>query len=50
MSCKEKSYPIPSSDGVNIDRGSSVMIVRYADHPYAFSMACAACIETPSIH
>jgi Rieske Fe-S protein len=37
---KEKTYPIPSSDGVNIDRGSSVMIVRYASHVYAFSMAC----------
>jgi nitrite reductase/ring-hydroxylating ferredoxin subunit len=37
---KEKTYPIPSADGVNIDRGSSVMIVRYANHVYAFSMAC----------
>jgi len=37
---KEKGYPIPSSDSVNIDRSSAVMIVRYADHIYAFSMAC----------
>ena len=39
-SAKEKTYPIPSADGVNIDRSSSVMIVRYANHVYAFSMAC----------
>jgi Rieske Fe-S protein len=39
-SAKEKTYPIPASDGVNIDRGSSLMIVRYANHVYAFSMAC----------
>jgi Rieske Fe-S protein len=37
---KEKTYPIPATDGVNIDRGSSVMIVRYTGHVYAFSMAC----------
>ena len=37
---KEKMYPIPLGDGVNIDRGSSVMIVRYGSHVYAFSMAC----------
>lgn len=37
---KEKTYPIPASDGVNIDRGSSVIIVRYTGHVYAFSMAC----------
>jgi Rieske Fe-S protein len=39
-SAKEKAYPIPVSDGVNIDRGASVLIVRYANHVYAFSMAC----------
>ena len=37
---KEKTYPIPGADGVNIDRSSSVMIVRYSGHLYAFSMAC----------
>ena len=37
---KEKSYPVPAADGVNIDRSSSVMIVRYAGHLYAFSLAC----------
>ena len=37
---KEKSYPIPSADGVNIDRSSQVMLVRYSSRVYAFSMAC----------
>ena len=37
---KEKTYPIPATDGVNIDRGSSAMIVRYVNRVYAFSMAC----------
>ena len=37
---KEKTYSIPSADGVNIDRSGSVMVVRYAGHLYAFSMAC----------
>jgi nitrite reductase/ring-hydroxylating ferredoxin subunit len=36
----EKSYPIPAADGVNIDRGAGVIIVRYVNHVYAFSMAC----------
>lgn len=37
---KEKMYPVPASDGVNIDRGSSLILVRYANHVYAFSLAC----------
>jgi Rieske Fe-S protein len=37
---KEKMYPVPPADGVNVDRGSHVMIVRYANRVYAFSMAC----------
>src|SRR3954464_1940190 len=32
---KEKTYAIPPADGVNIDRSSAVMIVRYANHVYA---------------
>ena len=39
-SAKEKAYPIPAADGVNVDRGSQVMIVRYANRAYAFSMVC----------
>jgi len=37
---KEKTYTVPSADGVNIDRSSQVMLVRYANRVYAFSMAC----------
>ena len=37
---KEKTYPLPSADGVNIDRGTHVMVVRYMNRVYAFSMAC----------
>ena len=36
----EKSYPIPAADGVSIDRGARVILVRHANHVYAFSMAC----------
>ena len=39
-STKEKTYQIPSTDGVNVDRGAHVMLVRYANKMYAFSMAC----------
>ena len=37
---KEKTYPIPLSDVVNVDRGNSLMVVRYQNHVYAFSLAC----------
>lgn len=37
---KEKTYPIPTSDSVNIDRGNSLVVVRYQNHVYAFSLAC----------
>ena len=36
----EKSYPIPPADSVNIDRKAQVILVRYANHVYAFSLAC----------
>jgi Rieske Fe-S protein len=36
----EKVYPIPPADGVNIDRDTQVMLVRYQGNMYAFSMAC----------
>lgn len=37
---KEKTYPMPTSDSVNVDRGSSLVVVRYQNHVYAFSLAC----------
>jgi Rieske Fe-S protein len=39
-SAKEKTYPVPAADGVNVDRGAQVLLVRYANRVYAFSMAC----------
>ena len=37
---KEKTYPVPASDSVNVDRGNSLIVVRYQNHVYAFSLAC----------
>lgn len=36
----EKRYPIPATDGVEIDRDASVIIARTAGRLYAFSLAC----------
>lgn len=35
-----KAYPIPGSDGVVIDKAESVIIARFANRAYAFSLAC----------
>lgn len=35
-----KAYPIPSADGVSIDKKESVIIARYQGRAYAFSLAC----------
>jgi Rieske Fe-S protein len=39
-SARERTYAIPPADGVNVDRGSQLMLVRYANRVYAVSMAC----------
>lgn len=36
----ERTYPIPAADGVNVDHRSQVIIVRYGNKMYAFSLAC----------
>jgi nitrite reductase/ring-hydroxylating ferredoxin subunit len=36
----ERRYPVPSADGVTIDRKNQVIIVRYQQHLYAFNLAC----------
>lgn len=36
----DKVYPIPSADGVSIDRDAQVIIVRSSGHVYAFSLSC----------
>jgi Rieske Fe-S protein len=36
----ERRYAIPAADGVNIDRGAQVILVRYANNVYAMALAC----------
>jgi Rieske Fe-S protein len=36
----DKAYPLPPGDGVMIDKDESVIIARFADRAYAFSLAC----------
>lgn len=36
----DKAYPLPASDGVVVDKGESVIIARFDDRAYAFSLAC----------
>jgi Rieske Fe-S protein len=36
----ERGYPIPSADGAVIDREESVIITRWQNSAYAFSLAC----------
>lgn len=36
----ERRYPIPAADGVTIDRGAQVILVRLAGHMYAMSLVC----------
>ena len=36
----ERAYPIPSTDGVEIDREESVIVARVQNTAYAFSLAC----------
>ena len=35
-----KAYPIPAADGVSIDKGESVIVARFRDRVFAFSLAC----------
>ncbi len=36
----ERRYPLPAADGVTIDRDNDVIIARYQNHIYAFSLSC----------
>jgi nitrite reductase/ring-hydroxylating ferredoxin subunit len=36
----DKSYPLPAADGVLIDKDESVIIARFENKAYAFSLAC----------
>jgi Rieske Fe-S protein len=36
----DKAYPLPAADGVAIDKAESVIVARFANKAYAFSLAC----------
>ena len=36
----ERSYALPAEDGVNIDGDNDVILVRNANHVYAFALSC----------
>src|SRR5215471_5199088 len=36
----EKTYPIPSADGVSVDRAAQVILVRSNGHVLAFALSC----------
>jgi nitrite reductase/ring-hydroxylating ferredoxin subunit len=36
----DRAYPIPATDGVTIDRDNDVILVRYQNKVFAFSLAC----------
>jgi nitrite reductase/ring-hydroxylating ferredoxin subunit len=36
----ERTYPIPAGDAVQIDHNAQVIVVRFDNHLYAFSLAC----------
>ena len=37
---KDATYPIPAADGVTVDRDNDVMIARFQNKVFAFSLAC----------
>ena len=36
----EHTYPIPAADGATIDRDAEIIVVRYQQKVYAFSLSC----------
>ena len=36
----QKSFPLPAADGVNIDKATGVILVRYQGKVMAFNLAC----------
>jgi cytochrome b6-f complex iron-sulfur subunit len=40
ISREEKAYPIPTTDGVQIDKDQDVIISRTKDRIFAFNLAC----------
>jgi len=37
---QERTYPVPATDGVSIDRTEQVILVRNQNHAYAFNLSC----------
>jgi nitrite reductase/ring-hydroxylating ferredoxin subunit len=37
---RQVSYPLPAADGVEVDREHSVLLARFQDQVFAFSMIC----------
>jgi Rieske Fe-S protein len=37
---KTLSYPLPATDGANIDRDNEVILVRYKNEVFAFNLSC----------
>jgi nitrite reductase/ring-hydroxylating ferredoxin subunit len=37
---EDKAYPIPSKDGTQIDKENGVIVTRWQDKVYVFSLAC----------
>jgi Rieske Fe-S protein len=37
---KQLTYPLPAVDGANIDRDNEVILVRYKNEVFAFSLGC----------
>jgi nitrite reductase/ring-hydroxylating ferredoxin subunit len=36
----DRAFPIPATDSVNIDRGTSMILVRLNGHVFAMSLSC----------
>jgi Rieske Fe-S protein len=36
----ERRYPIPATDGVNIDHDAQLIVARVHDHLYVFALSC----------
>jgi len=37
---RQLSYPLPATDGANIDRDNDVILVRYKNEVFAFNLSC----------
>ena len=40
VSGRSATYPIPTTDGISVDRGQEIILVRHAGRVYAFALSC----------